>query len=73
MLRLFLSVFGEFQTPPIGLEYELQCVESFLMDPLDANIFKRCQGRRGRKKVVQVTWTWLELISMWSNCSAPQN
>ena len=32
MLRLFFSVFGEFQTPPIGLEYELKRVESFTMD-----------------------------------------
>ena len=31
-LRLFFSVFGEFQVPPIGLEYALQCVESFSMD-----------------------------------------
>ena len=32
MLRLF-SIFGELQVPPIGLEYELKCVESFTMDP----------------------------------------
>ena len=28
MLHLFFSIFGEFQAPPIGLEYELQRVES---------------------------------------------
>ena len=33
ILRLFLSVFGEFQAPPIGLEYELKRVESFTVDP----------------------------------------
>ena len=33
MLLLLFSVFGEFQAPPIGLEDELQCVESFSMDP----------------------------------------
>ena len=33
VLRLFFSVFGELQAPPIGLECELQCVESFTMDP----------------------------------------
>ena len=33
MLRLFFSVFAEFQAPPIGLEYELQRVESFTIDP----------------------------------------
>ena len=32
-LRLFFSVFGEFQVPPIGLEYELKHVEPFTMDP----------------------------------------
>ena len=31
-LRLFFSVSGEFQAPPIGLEYELQRVESFSVD-----------------------------------------
>ena len=31
MLRFFSSVFGEFQAPPIGLEYE-QRVVSFTMD-----------------------------------------
>ena len=33
MLHLFFPVFGEFQMPPIGLEYELQHVESFSTDP----------------------------------------
>ena len=32
MLRLFFSIFGEFQAPPIGLEYKLQRVESVTMD-----------------------------------------
>ena len=48
MLHLFFSVSGEFQVLPIGLEYELKHVESFAMDPVDANIcfiLKRCQGR----------------------------
>ena len=40
MFRLFFYVFGDFQAPPIGLEYELQRVESFTMDHLDANIFE---------------------------------
>ena len=31
-LRLFVSIFGEFQAPPIGLGYELQRVESFTID-----------------------------------------
>ena len=33
MLHLFFSISGEFQAPPIGLEYELQRVESFTVDP----------------------------------------
>ena len=33
MLCFFSSVFGEFQAPLIGLEYELELVESFTMDP----------------------------------------
>ena len=32
-LGLLFSIFGEFQAPSIGLEYELQCVESFPVDP----------------------------------------
>ena len=27
MLHLFFSIFGDFKAPPIGLEYELQCVD----------------------------------------------
>ena len=33
MLRLFCSIFGEFQAPPRGLECELQHFESFSVDP----------------------------------------
>ena len=33
MRRLFFSIFGELHAPPIGLEYELQRVESFTVDP----------------------------------------
>ena len=34
MLHLFFSVFGEFQAPPRGLEYERQCFQFFLLvDP----------------------------------------
>ena len=31
--RFFFSIFGEFQVPPIVLEYELKCVVLFTMDP----------------------------------------
>ena len=30
---LGIQVFGEFQAPPIGLEYELKHVKAFTMDP----------------------------------------
>ena len=33
MPRLFFSVFVECQTPPICLEYELQCFRTFSADP----------------------------------------
>ena len=33
MFCLFFSVFGDFQAPRIGLEYELKRVESCTMDP----------------------------------------
>ena len=32
MLRVFFFALGEFQAPPIGLEYELQHFESFSVD-----------------------------------------
>ena len=33
MLRVFFSIFGECQAPPIGLEYELQRFQSFSVEP----------------------------------------
>ena len=33
MFHLFFYIFGEFQASPIGLEYEVQHVESFTIDP----------------------------------------
>ena len=32
LLHLFFSIFGEFQAPPIAVEYDLQCIEPFTMD-----------------------------------------
>ena len=52
MLRLFFSVFGEIQAPAIGLEYELQHVELFLMDPFGCrHSWNNAEedGRRGGK------------------------
>ena len=40
MLRVFFSVFGECQAPPIGLEYELQRFQSFQWNRVDAHILK---------------------------------
>ena len=39
-MRIFFSIFGEFQVPPIGLEYEPQCVERIEWIHLDANILE---------------------------------
>ena len=50
-LLLFFSVFGEFQAPPIGLEYELQCGESYTMD---ANILEMMPRKMGEKQIVLV-------------------
>ena len=50
MLNLFFSVFGEFQAPPIGLEYELQRVESFSVDLLGCKLtWKDAKEDRGKK------------------------
>ena len=51
MLRLFFSVFGEFQAPLIGLEYELKRVESFTMDPLGRKYsWNDAKGDEGEKR-----------------------
>ena len=54
MLRLFFSVFGKFQAPPIGLEYELKCVESFTMDPFRRKYSWNDAKEDGEKNIVLV-------------------
>ena len=50
MLGLFFYVFGEFQGPPIGLEYELKHAESFTMDPFGRKyVWNYAKEDRGRK------------------------
>ena len=46
-------IFGEFQAPLIGLEYEL------LMDP-----FKTMQRKMGGKRWFWYAWTWLKIESV---------
>ena len=53
-LRLFFSVFGEFQAPPIDLEYELQRFQSFSVDCVDANILEKMPRKMEEKKIVLV-------------------
>lgn len=48
MLRLLISVFGEFQMPPIDLEYELKRVDSFTMD---ASTLETMPRKTGEKKL----------------------
>ena len=50
MLRLFFSVFDEFQAPPIDLEYEVQRVESLQWIRLDANILETMPRKTEEKK-----------------------
>lgn len=49
MLRLFFSIFGEFQMPPIDLEYELKRVDSFTMDVSTLETMPRKTGEKKRK------------------------
>ena len=53
-MRLSLSVFGEFQVPPIELEYELQHFESFSVDCVDTNILETMPRKTEEKKIVLV-------------------
>ena len=53
MLRLFFSVFCEFQVPPMGLEYELKRVESFTMDPFGCSYsWNDAKEDVGERKIV---------------------
>ena len=60
MLCLFFSVFGEFQAPPIGLEYELQRVEWFSMDSFGRKYsWNNAKEDRGKKDCFG-TWPQLD-------------
>ena len=54
MLHLFFSVFGEFQAPSIGLEYELKCVQSLTIDPFGRKYSWNNAKEEGGKKIVLV-------------------
>ena len=58
MLRLFFSIFGEFQAPPIGLEYELQRFESFSVDPFGCKYsWNDAEEDGGKKRLFWYVWT----------------
>ena len=52
MLRLFFSIFGEFQAPPIGLEYSV--LGHFQWIRLDANILEKMLRKTEEKEIVFV-------------------
>ena len=64
-LLLLSTVFGEFKAPPIGLEYELQRVESFTMDPFGRKYSWNDAEEDGGEKIVllrvDVAWSYLLL------------
>ena len=62
MLHLFFSVFGEFQAPFIGLEYELQCVESFTVDQFGRKYNWNDVEEDGKKRLFWYVWTWPRVI-----------
>ena len=65
MLCLFLSGFDEFQEPPIGLEYELQPVELFTMDPFERTYSWNDAKEDGGEKIALVRVDKALLPFMW--------
>ena len=57
ILCLFFYVSGEFQAPPIGLEYELLRVESFTMDLFGCK-YSWMMEDGGEKSLFWYMWTW---------------
>ena len=64
MLCLFFSVLGEFQAPPIGLEYELQCFGRFQWIRMDTNILETMPRKTEENKIVSYVWTSLKQSSL---------
>ena len=64
MLRLFFSIFGEFQVPPIGLEYELQHFWSFWVDPYGSKYsWKNAEEDGGKKDRFRMCgWAHISLV-----------
>ena len=52
MLRLFFFVFGEFQVPPIDIDYELQHFESFSVDPSGCKYSWNDTKKKTEKKII---------------------
>ena len=57
-LRLFFSVFGEFEAPPIGLQYELQLVELLKMDQFRCRYSRNNAKEYGGEKDRFVCYVW---------------
>ena len=69
MFRVFFSVFGECQAPPIGLEYELQRFRSFSVDPCVCVFLKRWRGRRRKTRSFSPVWTRPKAVQSSLNCT----
>ena len=76
MLHVFISVFGEYQAPPIGLKYELQRFQSFSVDLCGRKYSWNDAEEDGEKKrlfspvwtapqpevaFIAANWLWLQL------------
>ena len=65
-MRHLFSVSGEFQVPPIGLEYEIKRIESFPMDSFGRKYSWNDSKEDGAKELFWCMWTW-PMISEWDS------
>ena len=61
MLRVFFSAFGEFQAPPIGLEYKLQRFWSFSVDLYGRN-YSWDAGEKEKIVFIRVDGPWVYTV-----------
>ena len=59
------------QVAAIGLEYELQHVESFTMDPFRCKYSWNDAEEDGEKRLFWYVWTWTNIFSMSTGCVFP--
>ena len=62
MLRLFFSIFGEFQAPPIGWNMNYSVFTRFQWIRLDANILE-IMLKKTREKIVLIC---VDMASVWA-------